>query len=178
VRFASPKVRPPVLIVAVVGVLFIALVAVPRARRGAPAVLPPNPAEEAARLYDSFIEKATANSIGGLKTGSPGEESERRLPRDLFRPQAVVAPPVYAPWDLPPSDSPGDSLTPAPVPRAQPLLEGIFIDGRTAYAVINGRVVAEGDSVAGGWVIQIRRDGVTWLSPRQAYVRLDWRLVP
>jgi len=186
-RFTTVKVRLPVLVVAAIGATFIALLAVPRGRNLPADTTAENPASEALRLYDAFIERATAGSTHEAEdSGSISPASGLpRLRRDLFRPQKGAVAPIL------PVETAGDSLSAGvsglasrPAPPAEspspriPRLEGIFIDGRSAVAVINGRVVAEGDTVAGGFVIQIEPRGATWLSPEQTYVRLPWRQTP
>jgi hypothetical protein len=140
-------VRPQIIVAAVVAA-FVALVAYPLPRERLQGT---DPRVQARALVESFNERARARNETGGPDALRGDGGARRTrpQRDLFapdlrRPAAVAAGGVEV----------------APAPPSDPVLSAVLLDGASRYAIVGGHRVAEGDSVAGAWVVDIGESSV------------------
>jgi hypothetical protein len=150
----------PFVIVAVAGVLLLGSAAVPLGKQRKAA---PDPTARAKQAYQTLEEQ-----IGGTEAAPDAIDSAGaavgagagRLQRNLFQPV----------WRAPAPGVPGSAPVVAGGP---PALTGIFIDGGTREAILNGRRVRVGDRVAGYLVSEIAADGVQVEKGKKS-VRLPW----
>jgi len=176
------RVRPAILVPAGAILALVGLLALPRVRSLEPA--DGDPAARAATQVRALLDRlGKAPGEDGPGSGSPpAAPGPPPLRRNLFGPDLTgLAPspeegttdpggePDRSPRDgAPASDSgtpgaswPADASTgPSSVPGDRPRLTGLLVDGAARHAVVDGRVVAEGDTLVDGWVVRITSAGV------------------
>jgi hypothetical protein len=137
----------PFVIVAVAGLLLLGSAAVPIGRQRKAA---PDPTARARQAYQTLEEQIGGSEVALDAADSAGAAVDAgAAPRQRSRFQPV--------WRAPVPGAPGSAPVAAGGP---PTLTGIFIDGVTREAILNGRRVRVGDRVAGYQVSEIAPDGV------------------
>jgi hypothetical protein len=155
-RFKLPipnglKSRPSVAVGVAVALLII-VVSLPVGLRKTPTASAPRDALALIDVLDARMSKPTDDArAGSLGVDRP---ARRVLRRDIFSPEALHPKARSQPQEMAPRARPEPARDPGPE------LMGIFVDGHSKQAVISGHRVAEGDSVAGYWVIEITRESI------------------
>jgi hypothetical protein len=130
-----------------------------------------NPAADADAAYRALVaqiwatgspQATPARGIAWAAGAGPTHEGPGALKRDLFSPTRAAA--HAAP--------PHAGRRPAQTDAREPRLAGVFIDGDSRRALIDGDLVSEGDRVSGYSVIEIaarwvllEKDGATYRIP-------------
>jgi hypothetical protein len=154
----------PVLSMALACVAALVLCSPPRSDKGAA-----NPAADADAAYRALVAQiwvtgsSSQTHTGGIEraaTGGAASAGARSFRRDLFSPLRAAV---------------NSTPRPAVSPRAEarpPRLVGVFIDGDSRRALIDGHLVSEGDRVSGYSVVEIaarwvllEKDGASYRIP-------------
>ena len=153
-RFISSRLT---LVVVALAAAILAAIVFPATREGGIAA---DPAVEAEESYVSLLAQLGAQETELMDPIPNSPDSARaeeaappvtRLPRNIFAPASRgIAPLQY-----------GATTSVAQVSPRVPRLTGVFIDGYSKQAVIDGSMVEEGDIVSGCLVIEISPTWVT-----------------
>jgi hypothetical protein len=127
-----------------------------------------DPAGEAQTAYISFlmqIKSEEKNPIPVPGMANPPERIETDLPlsRDMFAPGRPKPPPRASTQAV---------RVRRPARPSIPKIGGIFIDGSSRRAIVNGRIVTENEEIQGYRVLQIERSWVR-LGRGDTVVRLE-----
>ena len=137
--------RPAAILIGVLLTALVLVIAVPGSGPGGGTTV--DLAHEALALVESF--EARLAPPPGLQSEPRAVDSPPRRSsiRDIFRPVHDTAPPPEPERTTPASDS-------------GPVLGGVLLDGDRRQAVIDGRVLAEGDSIRGYFLVEVRPQSV------------------
>lgn len=184
----SLRVRPAILAPAGAILALVGLLALPRVPSEDPSG--PDPATRAAERVRALLDRLGADAGTGAPRPTIDAETASipALGRDLFRPDAAAL--LRTAGEAPSArdggagdaagtgheegggagdrfgarvgdHAPSPGFAPSGTdPRGTARLSGILVDGPARHAVIDGYVVAEGDTLVDGWVVRITATGV------------------
>ncbi len=119
---------------------------------------PFDPAVDANLAYGVLMARMEA--AGESAPSWSADQVLRRAPGGSREPAAATARDIFSTPAKIPARPSGDAGPSAPETQPMPKLTGVFIDGDHRQAAIEGRLVSEGDRVAGFAVIEI---GSSWV---------------